>query len=147
MLRQRISWLLVFVFLFSGCTKCLLMRSEYFDITGKVFAPKPADGEMPILAAPPDREFTKIGTVRAWARYGTDPEVIRGELKRRALLAGADALIEVQIAEDERADLVFCGKIFTTKRNISGKASAIVYREAAGEKREDQARNPALYNL
>ncbi len=123
------------------------MSSEYFDITGKVFAPKPAESEMPILLAPPDREFMKIGTVRAWARYGTDPEVIKEELKRRALLAGADALMEVQIAEDEKADLVFCGKIFTTKRNISGKASAIVYQETAGGDREDQARNPALYNL
>ncbi len=147
MLRQRISRLLVLVFLFSGCAQCLLMKSEYFDITGKVFTPKPADSDMPILMANPTMEYEKIGTVRAWARYGTDPEVIKEELKRRARTAGADALMEVQIAEDEKADFVFCGKIFTTKRNVSGKASAVVYRKAAGESKEDKARHPALYNL
>jgi len=147
LLRQRISRALVLVFLFSGCTQCLLLRSEYFDITGKVFTPKTADSDMPILTANPTVEYEKIGTVRVWARYGTNPEVIRQELKKRARMAGADALMEVQIAEDEKADLVFCGKIFTTKRNISGKATAIVYREASGENKEDKARNPALYNL
>ncbi len=123
------------------------MRSEYFDITGKVFAPRPAHSDMPVLLAPPDKAFMKIGMVRAWARYGTDPEAIKEELKRRGRLAGADALMEVQIAEDEKADFVFCGKVFTTKRNVSGKASAIVYQETADENREDRARNPALYEL
>jgi hypothetical protein len=123
------------------------MRSEYFDITGKVFVPKPADVEIPILAAPPDKGFTQIGTVRAWARYGTSSEVIKEELRRRARLAGADALMEMDIGEDKKADVVFCGKVFSTKRNICGQAVAIVYDQDAGAHREDQARDPALYGL
>jgi len=123
------------------------MRSEYFDITGKVFVPKPAGAEIPFLVVPPDKEFTKIGTVRAWARYGTSPDVIKEELRRRARLAGADALMDLDIGEDKKADLVFCGKIFSTKRNICGQAVAIVYGQDAGAQREDQARDPALYGL
>lgn len=147
MLRRRVFWLLAVVVLCSGCTRCLVMRSEYFDITGKVFVPKSEDSDVPILEAPPEREFVRIGTVRAWARSGTAPEAIREELKRRGRLAGADALMEVEIGEDEQADFVFCGKVFTTKRHTTGRATAIVYKEATGEKQEDQARNPALYNL
>jgi hypothetical protein len=123
------------------------MRSEYFDITGKVFTPRPADAEIPILEKAPAEAHEKIGVVRAWARYGTSPEAIKTELKRRGLLAGADALMDIQIGEDEKADLVFCGKVFTTKRNVSGTASAIVFTKDGDARAEEPARNPALYEL
>jgi len=144
--KNRVVGLIFLLLLVSGCTRCIVMRSEYFDVTGKVFAPKSADVDMPVLAANPAETYERIGTVRAWARYGTSPEAIRAELKRRALLAGADALMNLEIGEDEKTDLVFCGRVFSTKRNISGKATAIVYGDAAG-KSQGQADNPAMYNL
>jgi hypothetical protein len=144
--RTILLWMLMFIF--CGCARCVVMRSEYFDVTGKVFAPRPADADVPLLTAEPVRDYERIRTVRAWARYDTNPEAIREELKRRARVAGADALMNVYIGEDEKADILFCGKVFTTKRNISGRASAIVYTdEETASSPADQARNPALYNL
>jgi len=116
-----------FILILAGCTQCYLMRSEYYDITGKVIPPKPEGAAIDILAQAPDRPYQEIGVVKVMARWGTSKEAINNELKKRARDAGADALIGVQYGEDTSNTLPLCGKLINTKRNISAAAKAIIF--------------------
>jgi hypothetical protein len=104
-----------------------LIRSEYYDVTGKVYVAKGEDAEMPFLAQKPDRPYAVIGTVKVMAQPGTPEAAVNEELKKRARAAGADALMDVVRGEDTKNTLEFCGKVFSTKKNISARATAIVY--------------------
>ena len=127
MIKKLIS-LSLFIFLMAGCTnKCVLIRSEYYDITGKVLVPKAESDNIEILTETPDRPYVQIGVVKVLARWGTNKEVIDQELKRRAKAAGADALIDPEYGEDKSNDIVLCGKIVSTKRNKSAIAKTIVF--------------------
>lgn len=110
-----------------GCSKCIIIRSEYYDITGKVLAPKAADQDILIFTDQGTRPYVEIGVVKVLAHWGTSREAINEELKKRARLAGADALIEVQYGEDTSNNLVLCGKILSTKRNMSAAGKAIIF--------------------
>jgi hypothetical protein len=115
------------VLLLSACTTCVLMRSEYYDITGKVFTPKTPDQEITIYKEPVNRPFTEIGFVKVLARYGTSHQAIDAQMKKRAREAGADALIDVQYGEDKANNVKMCGMIGSTRRNISASGRAIVF--------------------
>lgn len=126
MLRKIISIGLILV-LASGCARCLIMRSEYFDVTGAVFVPKEDGAQIEIFEGEPNRAYKEIGVVKVFARYGTAREAINRELRKRAGQAGADALINVRYGEDQTSSFSFCGKIFSTKRNVVGLGHAIVF--------------------
>lgn len=110
-----------------GCSKCIIIRSEYYDITGKIMAPKATDQDIPLFTDQGTMPYFEIGVVKILAHWGTSREAINEELKRRARLAGADALIEVQYGEDASNDLVLCGKILSTKRNMSAAGKAVIF--------------------
>jgi hypothetical protein len=118
---------LLFFSFCAGCSQCILIRSEYYDITGKVLTPKAADQDIPILKEKPDRPYEEIGVVRVLAKYGTSQEAVNEEMKKRARNAGADALFDVQVGEDKSNDVVLCGKVLSSKRNISAAGRAIVF--------------------
>ncbi len=131
-----------FVFLFSalgflfsamnGCAKCMLMRSEYYDMTGQVFAPKAADAEIPIYEAgqPIDRPYTEIGVVKVVAQPKTGRQEIDEELRKRARLAGADALIDMNFQEDKENKAWFCGRLMSTRHNAAAAARAVIFTDA-----------------
>jgi hypothetical protein len=122
------------LFLLGGCVShCLLMHSEYFDVTGKVFASKPEDAPIKIYLPTENlnRPYAEIGRVKVVAARGTSREAMNEEMIRRARHAGADALIDAQYGEDKSGDFVFCGKVFTTKRNMNAVARAVVFKDQA----------------
>lgn len=124
---KRIILMVCLVLLSAGCAQCLLTRSEYYDITGMVHAPKLPEDQIEIFAVPPSRPYQEIGVVRILARYGTNHQALDEEMKRRAREAGADALLEPQYGEDKANKDKLCGRWFSTKRNISASAKAIIF--------------------
>ena len=103
------------------------MRSEYFDVTGRVFTPKDPQQPIEIITEKVTKPYVEIGTVKVMAPLGTSKEAINEEMKRRARNAGADALIDVQIGEDVSNKVVLCGKLLSTNRNITSIGKAIVF--------------------
>ncbi len=114
----------------AGCTTtCTLIKSEYYDITGMVLAPKEPGHE--ILMFPegelPKEPYQEIGKVMVMARRGTAKESMDHEMKSRALQAGADALIDIQYGEDKTSDIIFCGRLISTKRNQIASGRAVIF--------------------
>lgn len=129
MTKKCLSVFLVLSFL-AGCSQCLIIRSEYYDVTGKVLPPKSTTREIPIYTEPPQRAFEEIGVVKVLAQKSMTREAINEELKKRARAGGADALIDVRYGEDTSNELRLCGKVFSSKRNASAVAKAIVFKES-----------------
>lgn len=115
----------------AGCASCILVRSEYYDLTGKVVEPKDDTREIVLLKAAPNKPFEEIGVVKVMARWGTPQEAMDKEIKRRAKEAGADAVMDVGYGEDKENTLPFCGKIGSTKRNKIARGKAIIFKELA----------------
>ena len=128
-MKKTLGMILAVLFL-AGCSQCIVMRSEYYDITGKVLTSKPETEEMLILTEKPNRPYQEIGLVKVLARWGTSHEAMNTELKKRARAAGADALMDVQYGEDRSNDLILCGKLVATRRNASAVAKTIVFTSA-----------------
>jgi len=105
------------------------MKSEYYDITGKVLAPKEPGQEILMFAEGdvPKESYQEIGKVNVMARWGTTREAMIQEMKKRARSAGADALMDVQYGEDKTNDIIFCGRLLSTKRNQSASGKAIIF--------------------
>lgn len=125
-MKKKLMMVLSVLFLL-GCTQCILMHSEYYDITGKVLEPKPPEQEIPIFTGEADRPCQEIGLVKVLARWGTTREAMNAELKKRARAAGADALVNAQYGEDRSNDLILCGKLVATRRNASAVARTVVF--------------------
>ncbi|HQP92025.1 MAG TPA: hypothetical protein PLU24_05060 [Candidatus Omnitrophota bacterium] len=124
--------LLIFVFLLAliaGCSKCILIRSEYYDITGSALMPKAADTEINIYEAGQEvkRPYSQVGAIKVMAPYGTTREAIKRELIKRAREAGADAVVDVEYVEDKENKLALCGKLFATKRNVTSTGKAVIF--------------------
>lgn len=119
----------LFFFILTGCSTCILIQSEYYDVTGKVLVPKCEQEEIPFFTetVKPDKPYREIGMVKVLARWGTPQTALNAELKKRARQAGADALMDVQYGEDKANDLVLCGKLVATKRNQSAIGKAIIF--------------------
>jgi hypothetical protein len=115
------------VFCLTGCTKCIITLSEYYDITGKVFLPKADDAPIDILTTAPSRPTQEVGVVKVLARWGTPKATINKEMEKRARAAGADAVVDVQYGEDTSNKLILCGKLVATKRNLSASGKAVIY--------------------
>jgi len=126
MMKKTLGMILTVLFL-AGCSQCIVMRSEYYDITGKILASKPDGEEIPIFKEKPDKPCQEIGLVKVLARWGTSHEAMNMELKKRARIAGADALMDVQYGEDRSNDLILCGKLVATRRNASAVAKTVVF--------------------
>ncbi|MDD5019733.1 MAG: hypothetical protein PHH75_04215 [Candidatus Omnitrophica bacterium] len=128
MLRKYLV-LSVMLAVLSGCAQCMLMRSEYYDMTGRVFMAKADDAEIPIyeIGQKIDRPCVEIGVVKVMAQPKTPNEELVEELKKRARLAGADALIETQFVEDVSNKTWFCGRLMSTRHNKSAVARAVVF--------------------
>lgn len=127
MIKKILSLSLFFLFL-AGCSHCLLMRSEYFDVTGKSLTAKPEGTEIEIYTVKPDKPYQEIGTVKAIAQHGMSRKALDSEMKRRAAAAGADAIINVQYGEDTTNNLVLCGKLLSTTRNSIAVGTAIIFK-------------------
>lgn len=126
MTKKVIIFGVCFLFL-AGCAQCLSMRSEYYDVSGKVFAPKTSWQEVEIFSDKLDRPYEEIGFIKVLARYGTSRKVLDQQLKMKASDAGADAIIEVQYGEDKSNEIFLCGKITSTKRNAVAVGKAVVF--------------------
>ncbi|MFA5038558.1 MAG: hypothetical protein WC732_02635 [Candidatus Omnitrophota bacterium] len=126
---KRWALVLVLLVLFAGCAQCILMRSEYYDMTGKVFTPKSPETDIPIyeVGKAPERPYTEIGAVKVIGQPNTSRQELEEELKKRARLAGADALIEAQYREDTANKNWFCGRFASTKRNAAASAKAVLF--------------------
>ncbi len=105
------------------------MRSEYYDMTGQVFMPKAADAEIPIYEAGQDvgRPYREIGVVKVIAQPKTGRQDVEEELRKRARLAGADALIDMKFQEDKENKTWFCGRLMSTRHNAAASARAVVF--------------------
>ena len=128
-MKKTLGMILAVLFL-AGCSQCIVMRSEYYDITGKVLTSKPETEEVLILTEKPNKPYQEIGLVKVLARWGTSHEAMNTELKKRARAAGADALMDVQYGEDRSNDLILCGKLVATRRNASAVAKTIIFTSA-----------------
>lgn len=128
MLKKTI-FLLLAAFIMAGCSKCILIRSEYYDVTGKVLEPKAEDAEIAIYAAGQEvnRPYAEIGAIKVMARHGVSKPAFNKELQKRARAAGADAVIGVEYLEDKANDLPICGKLLSTKRNMTATGKAVVF--------------------
>jgi uncharacterized protein YbjQ (UPF0145 family) len=111
----------------AGCATCIVVQSEYYDTTGQVIAPKAEDRPVEILEQRPDRPYQEIGVVKVLARRGTAHAHLNKEMIDRARSAGADAIIGVEYAEDTSGSLIFCGRVVSTKKNVSAVGKAIVF--------------------
>ena len=112
----------------AGCAQqCLILRSEYFDITGGVIADKAPDAPVDLMTGKPERPYREIGYVKVAAARGTPQETIHNEMIKRARLAGADALIDVQIEEDMSDKFVFCGRVLSTHKYILAIGKTVLY--------------------
>lgn len=130
LMKRTVLLFLLPVFLTAaGCAKCILMQSEYYDLTGKAFNPKPPEADIPLYEAgkAPQRPYTEIGAVKVVGQPGMDQAALREELKKRARLAGADALIEVQYRQDRTNKTLFCRRITSPKANAVAMAKAVVF--------------------
>ena len=111
-----------------GCsTRCVVIRSECYDVTGKAFAPKPETADIPILANAPQRPYAEIGVVKVEAPRGTSQAAIDNEMKSRARQAGSDALIAAGQEDSADNKVVFCGKVFDTKKSVTARGVMIAY--------------------
>jgi hypothetical protein len=128
MLKKLLLGVCVFLGL-AGCVQCATMRSEYFDIAGKVYRPKPCDTDITIYSQALERPYAEIGVVKVLARRGTPRRVVYEEMKKRARAAGGDAIIEVQYGEDSSNDLLLCGRFARSTRNVSAVGRVIVFPE------------------
>ena len=113
----------------SGCAQCMLMRSEYYDMTGRVFTPKAADAEIPIYEGSQEvtRPYREIGVVKVTAQPKTGRQEVEEELRKRARLAGADALIDMNFQEDKENKAWFCGRLMSTRHNAAASAKAVIF--------------------
>ncbi len=118
-----------------GCSKCLLIRSEYYDITGKVLQPKSDDAPVELyeMGQEMKRPSLEIGSIRVIAQHGTTKEALKREIIRRARAAGADAVVEIEFAEDKENKLPICGKFLSTKRNTAAIGRAVVFTDKKNE--------------
>lgn len=130
-MTKKILLFVLAVLILAGCSKCILVRSEYYDITGKVLEAKAEDAEIAIYTEGQtlDRPYAEIGAIKVMGRHGVSKEAFNRELQKRARVAGADAVIEVQYVEDKANDLPICGKLLSTKRNMTATGKAIVFTE------------------
>lgn|GEM_PF-1037465 len=128
-MKKQILVVLLFLSVLAGCARCILVRSEYYDLTGKVLEPKDDTREIVLLTTAPDKPFEEIGVVKVMARWGTPQEAMDKEIKRRAKEAGADAVMNVEYGEDKENALLLCGKIGSTKRNRIARGKAIIFKE------------------
>lgn len=128
-MTKKILFLLLAVFVLAGCSKCILVRSEYYDVTGKSLEPRPEDAEIAIYAEGQtlDRPYVEIGAIKVMARHGVSKEAFNRELEKRARAAGADAVIDVLYVEDKGNDLPLCGKLLSTKRNMTATGKAVIF--------------------
>lgn len=126
MLKKTIIFSLCLLVL-AGCSHCLALRSEYYDISGKAFAAKASSDDVEIFAEKPDRPFEEIGYIKVLARYGTSKKVMEQQIKLRASSVGADAVVDVEYGEDKSNELLFCGKILSTKRNAVAVGKAVIF--------------------
>lgn len=129
LMMKRFTVLTVLLFAALGCTQCMLMRSEYYDLTGQVFTAKSPDYDIPVyeIGNAPEKQYTEIGAVKVVAQPNTTREAMKEELKKRGRLAGADALIEAQYTEDKTNTKWFCGRWGSTKHNVSATAKAVIF--------------------
>jgi hypothetical protein len=114
----------------TGCTTtCILIKSEYYDITGSVLVPKEPGQEILIFSEGdmPKEPYQEIGKVKVMAKWGTTKEAMNQEMKKRARQAGADALMDVQYGEDKANDIIFCGRLLSTKRNQAASGRAVIF--------------------
>jgi hypothetical protein len=127
-MKKQVLAVLLFLSVLAGCARCILVRSEYYDLTGKVVEPKDDKREIALLTTAPDKPFEEIGVVKVMARWGTSREAMDKEIKRRAREAGADAVMDLEYGEDTENTLLLCGKIGSTKRNKIVRGKAIVFK-------------------
>ncbi len=126
MLKNIIIFSLCF-FAVSGCSQCLSLRSEYYDISGKAFTAKDSPQDVEIFTEKPARPFEEIGYIKVLARYGTAKKVLDEQMKLRASSVGADAVVGVEYGEDKSNELLFCGKMLSTKRNAVAVGKAVIF--------------------
>ncbi len=127
---KKILTFSILIVCIAGCTNtCTLMKSEYYDITGSVLVPKESGQEILMFSEGdvPKEPYQEIGKVNVMAKRGTTKEAMIQEMKKRARQAGADALMDVQYGEDKTNDIVFCGRLLSTKRNQSAAGRAIIF--------------------
>ena len=128
---KKIPTFFILLIFFAGCTTtCTLIKSEYYDITGSVLAPKEPGQEILMFSEGdmPKEPYQEIGKVKVITRWGTTKEAMIQEMKNRARQAGADALIDVQFGEDKTNDIIFCGRLISSKRNQSASGRAVIFK-------------------
>jgi hypothetical protein len=116
----------------AGCSSAPQVRSEYFDVTGRIFAPKHEAQEVRLYPAnaDPGVAYEETGRVNVWGPLKTSREAIDAELKKRTRQAGADALIDVQYSSDKADELVLFGKVLSKKKYASATGRTVVLKEA-----------------
>jgi hypothetical protein len=114
-------------------------------VTGRIHVPLSEDADIPILEKAPETSYQRIGWVKVLAQPGMSREAIIAEMKRRTRMAGADALIELQVEENTSSKFVFCGRVFSTKKHVTAQATAIAFPKPAHPK--DAGKDPAMFGL
>lgn len=130
MIKKILGFGVLLMFL-AGCAQCTVMRSEYFDITGEILEPKSSREDIQVFetAALADRPYETIGSVKVVARWDTPRPKLVEEMKKRARIAGADALIDVQYVEDRASRFLLCGRLSATKRSVTATATTIIFKD------------------
>jgi len=128
MIKKTIC-IVLFSVLFVGCARCTVIRSEYCDISGKIFAPKPLQEDIYVFEGLSDRPSEEIGLVKVTARWDTPHKKLIAEMKKRAKGVGADAISDIKYDEDRGNRVLFCSRFGTTKKNITASAKALIFKD------------------
>jgi len=107
-----------------GCTA----QGNFLRTDPTVYAPKPANYEMPIMSAKPDKPYKEIGRVTVTKQATTVYEEISEnelvpELKAQGRQIGADALIDLKF-ETFTKSAIFSAR---TKHALKASATAIIF--------------------
>lgn len=132
---MKLLKLLFCLIVLTGCSSTPQVRSEYFDVTGRIFVPKPQTHEVRLYEAgiDPGVPYEETGRVNVWGPRETSREAIDKELKKRTRQAGADALLDVQYSQDKADELVLFGKVLSKKKYASATGRTVVFKDGSAQ--------------
>ncbi len=101
--RLIMKYVLVFLFLAGGLgwAGCSNVQTEHVILEGATYSQVPSDHKVAILSQPPEKPFIKLAKLRATGEEPTSEEELTAALIQEARKVGADAIINVELEEQE----------------------------------------------
>jgi hypothetical protein len=84
-----------------GLVGCANIQTDHVILEGATYSQVPADHKIAVLSEPPEKPFIKMAKLRATAEEPASEEELRAALINEARKVGADAIIDVELQEQE----------------------------------------------